>query len=55
MDRIKDVAQQLDVVPATIRRWIKQGRIHVVRLPKRGYRITNNELNRLMSETPLTK
>jgi excisionase family DNA binding protein len=47
---IKQVAAELQVNPITIERWIKAGKINVVRLGYHTVRITEEELNRIKQE-----
>ena len=47
---IKQVAAELQVNPITIERWIKAGKINVVRLGYHTVRITDKELNRIKRE-----
>jgi excisionase family DNA binding protein len=49
---INEVADRLRVSTMTIRRWIKAGKIAVVRLPvSNSPRITQDEVNRLVTPT----
>lgn len=47
MLKISEVAEQLNVSYWTVRRWIKQGKLNVVRLPSGGYRVKREELERI--------
>ena len=47
---IKQVAQELQVHPHTVRRWIRQGKLKVLRFGHRTVRITQEELERIRKE-----
>ncbi len=47
---IKQVASELQVSDRTVRNWIKQGKLKVVRLGHRTVRITQEELDRIKQE-----
>jgi excisionase family DNA binding protein len=49
---VAEVAAQLKVPPATIRRWLREKRLHGVMLggTKLGYRIRASELARFLDE-----
>jgi excisionase family DNA binding protein len=48
MHRIKDMAKRLDVGEPTIRRWISQGLIKIIRLPRGTIRIPDSEAIKLL-------
>ncbi len=46
--RVSEVARLFDVHANTIRKWVKTGILHSIKLPGSGYnRFTRDELNRL--------
>jgi excisionase family DNA binding protein len=47
----RQVAEQLQVLPVTIERWLRQGKLSGVRIGSRraGWRIPESELARLLS------
>lgn len=47
---IKQIAVELQVSDRTVRRWIAQGKIKVLRLGHRTVRITEEELERIKRE-----
>ena len=47
---IKQVAKELQIHPATVRRWIREGKLKVTRLGHRTVRITEEEFERLKRE-----
>lgn len=48
---VLEVATQLRITPKTVRRWLREGKLHGVRLggKKVGWRITQGEVDRLVS------
>jgi len=44
------VARQLDVVPETVRGWIRRKQIAAITLPGGGYRILLSELTRIKTQ-----
>ena len=48
MHKISTIALKLDLTEQTVRKWIKQGRIKVVRLPNGDLRVSDKELDRLL-------
>jgi len=49
---VQQVSEELKINPATVRVWIKQGRLHAVRAGK-GYRARRSEVDRaLRADTP---
>ena len=47
---MEQVAKELQVNVATVKRWVKAGKVKVVRLGYRTVRITDKELNRIKRE-----
>jgi excisionase family DNA binding protein len=47
---IQEVAEDLRVHEQTVKRWIKAGKIKVIRLGHRTIRITEDEFNRIKRE-----
>jgi excisionase family DNA binding protein len=49
---VPEVATQLRITPKTVRRWLRAGTLHGVRLggKKIGWRIPQGEVNRLISQ-----
>jgi excisionase family DNA binding protein len=47
---IQEVADELRVHPWTVRRWIRAGKVKVIRYGHRTVRITEDEFNRLKRE-----
>jgi excisionase family DNA binding protein len=47
MNKVVKAAQELQVSEPTLRRWIKQGKVKVIRLPNGEIRVPDEELNRL--------
>lgn len=47
---IREVADDLRVHEETVRRWIRSGRLKVIRLGHRTVRITEEELSRIKRE-----
>jgi excisionase family DNA binding protein len=47
---IEQVAKELQVHSETVRRWIRQGKLKVMRLGHRTVRITEEELERVKRE-----
>ncbi len=47
---IQDVAKDLQVHEDTVRRWIRAGKVKVIRLGHRTVRITEDEFNRIKRE-----
>lgn len=47
---LEEVAIELKVHKETVRRWIKQGKVKVLRLGHRTVRITEEELERIKRE-----
>lgn len=47
---VQEVAQQLRASPDTVRRWLRQGRLHGVRPggDRLGYRIRQSDLDRFL-------
>jgi len=50
--RIKEAARQLAVSPGTIRRWRREGRLPLVRLPGGGVRVRVADINKLVCGDP---
>ncbi len=47
---IQEVARELQVHEDTVRRWVRQGKVKVIRLGHRTVRITEEELKRIKLE-----
>lgn len=47
---IQDVAKELQVHEDTVRRWIRAGKLKVIRLGHRTVRISEEEFNRIKRE-----
>ena len=45
---ITEVARDLQVHPATVKRWIRDGHLLAVRLPGGSYRVEPRELGKLL-------
>ena len=48
---VKDAAARLRVNPATIMRWHKSGDIHLLKFPRRRWRVPASEINRILGKT----
>jgi excisionase family DNA binding protein len=50
--KVSEAAEQLRVPPATVRRWIREGKLHATMLggTKTGYRITQEEVDRVLRD-----
>jgi excisionase family DNA binding protein len=44
MYTVQEVAQQLRVSERTVRNWVERGELRVFRIGKRGYRISESDL-----------
>ena len=49
---VREVAERIRSSPETVRRWLRQGKLHGFRLggTKLGYRVPEGELDRFLSE-----
>ena len=50
----QEVAEVLRVHPATVRRWVLEGKIQAMRLPGGEYRIRASELDKLVTPMQVT-
>ncbi len=47
---VKQVAVMLGVDEQTVRRWVKAGKLPVIRLPSRRYRIAESEIMKMQEK-----
>jgi len=50
-----DVAERIGVQPDTVKVWRKQGKIKAVRTPGGRYRYPESEINRILSNTTISR
>ena len=50
---VREVAERIRSSPETVRRWLRQGKLHGFRLggTKLGYRVPESELERFLAES----
>lgn len=49
MYKVAEVARMVNVTPHAVLRWIHTGKVSALKLPAGGYRIPENEVNRIMT------
>ncbi len=50
--RVAEAAQQLNVCPTTIRRWVRAGKLYVVHLPSGRCRVPRTEISKIVGQEP---
>ena len=48
--RVDDAARKLSIKPGTLRRWIFDKKVHVVKIGTRAVRIPDQEIERIIQE-----